>query len=120
MRPNWIIPNLDVALGEKLPLTVSIFLKIWHWAIIILCFSTEDIGMGQHGSADLLKLCYGATNRGNDGLEPEGGNSLFSITVITTAIFSRNRISCETMFMLASGTRSSLVSLWWTVTSSKT
>lgn len=51
-------------------------------------------------SPNLLKPCRGAINCGNDGLEPEGGNSLLPITVITTAMFSGNRISCETMFML--------------------
>lgn len=76
--------------------------------------------MGLLISPNLLKPCRGATNCGNNGLEPEGGNPLFPITVITAAMFSGNRISCETMFMLPLVQGSSLVSLWWTVTRSKT
>jgi len=48
--------------------------------------------MGLLTSPKLSKLYRGATICGGDGLGPEGGYSLLPITVITTAMFSGNRL----------------------------
>ena len=47
---------LEVALGEKIAvLMVSVFLSLWHGAIMILHSRAEDVGMDQYETADLPK-----------------------------------------------------------------
>ena len=91
---------------------------------MILRSRAEDFCIGQYWFSYLPKPLHTrrGTNFGNDGLGPEGGNSLLHITVIMTAMFSGKRLSCEAVFRLPliHDPRSSMVSLWRTVNSPKT